>query len=133
MASKKPQGKKKSDKSTGKGQKQAGAQQYEQRLNDMRDDIMRLVHQKQDVSLMEHEVGDEADAATQSSERELLFELSDNERQTLDAVEAALRKMDQGQFGLCESCRKQIAKPRLQAIPHARYCIECQSRFEMPR
>ncbi len=113
--------------------KQSGTQFYERRLTQMRDDILKLVQQKQKAEMPDLEVGDEADAATQSSERELLFELSDNERQTLDAVEAALRKIDQGRFGLCESCNKKIARPRLRAMPQARYCINCQARFERPR
>lgn len=113
--------------------RQSGTQFYERRLTQMRDDILKLVQQKQKAEMPDLEVGDEADAATQSSERELLFELSDNERQTLDAVEAALRKIDQGRFGLCESCNKKIARQRLRAMPQARYCINCQARFERPR
>lgn len=113
--------------------KQPGTQFYEKRLDKMREDLLHMVHQKQEMEMADQEVGDEADAATQSSERELLFELSDSERQSLDAIEAALRKIEQGQFGLCESCRKKIAAPRLKAVPHARYCINCQAKFESPR
>lgn len=112
--------------------KQAGTAAYEKQLLDMREDVMRLVRENQNIE-PENEVGDEADAATQSAERELQFELSDNERQTLDAVEAALRKITTGTYGLCESCRSKIAVPRLKAIPHARYCISCQARFDAPR
>ena len=112
--------------------KKPGTQAYEKRLLQMREDIIHLVRENQDNET-ENEVGDEADAATKSSERELLFELSDNERQSLDAVEAALRKINTGVYGLCESCRTKIAVARLKAIPHARYCINCQSRFDSPR
>lgn len=112
---------------------QPGTQIYEKRLTEMRADIMDLVHHKQETELTDQEVGDEADAATQSAERELLFELSDNERQMLDAVEAALRKIKQGRYGICESCHKKIPRERLKFIPHARYCVTCQSRFERPR
>ena len=62
-----------------------------------------------------------------------MFELSDNERQSLDAIEAALRKINSGSYGVCESCRQKIAAPRLKAIPQARYCINCQARFDSPR
>ena len=113
--------------------KQAGTQAYEKRLLKMREDVLRVVKENQPGALPLAEVGDEADAATQSSERELQFELSDNERNTLDAVEAALRKISTGAYGVCESCRKKIAAPRLQAIPHARHCIQCQARFDSPR
>src|SRR4051794_5508193 len=103
----------KSEKPVVAEQSQAGTQAYEKRLTEMRSDIMNLVHHKQETELTDQEVGDEADAATQSAERELLFELSDNERQMLDAVEAALRKIKQGSYGVCESCRKKIPRERL--------------------
>jgi DnaK suppressor protein len=113
--------------------KQPGTQFYEKRLLKLRDDLMELVRRKQEKELPDLEVGDEADVATLSVERELLFELSDTERQNLDAIEAALRKIGQGRYGLCESCNKKIPKERLKVIPQARYCIACQSRFERPR
>ncbi len=129
-----PQKKKtKTEKTISADKQQPGTQMYEKRLTEMRGDIMELVHHKQETELTDQEVGDEADAATQSAERELLFELSDNERQMLDAIEAALRKIKQGNYGLCESCHKKIPKERLKFIPHARYCVACQTRFERPR
>ncbi|MFC1679482.1 TraR/DksA family transcriptional regulator [Elusimicrobiota bacterium] len=76
------------------------------------------------------DVGDEADQAGLSVERELQFELTDNERTTLDQIEGALRKMEKGTFGLCEQCRLPIEKLRIKALPFARYCIQCQSTSE---
>jgi DnaK suppressor protein len=113
--------------------KQPGTQIYEKKLLKMRDDLLKLVHQKQGADMPDVEVGDEADIATQSSERELLFELSDNERNVLDSIEAALRKIELAGYGVCETCHKKIPALRLQAMPHARYCVQCQSRFETPR
>ena len=99
-------------------------------LLEMRDDLMKTVRKQQlsDPSLQD--TGDSVDQASQSIERELLFELSDNERVTLDQIEAALRKIDKGTYGLCESCQKLIPAPRLKALPFARYCINCQSNSE---
>ncbi|MEK7857662.1 MAG: TraR/DksA family transcriptional regulator [Elusimicrobiota bacterium] len=99
-------------------------------LLEMRDDLMRTVRKQELEENASQEVGDAADQASQSIEKELLFELSDNERMTIDQIEAALRKIDKGTYGVCESCRKPIAKPRLQALPFARYCIGCQSNAE---
>ncbi|MBI5210476.1 MAG: TraR/DksA family transcriptional regulator [Elusimicrobia bacterium] len=100
------------------------------KLLEMREDLVKIVH-KQDVTEVD-ESGDAADQASQSLEREILFNLSDNERLTLDQVEAALRKIEKGIYGVCESCRKPISKPRLDALPFARYCIGCQSTSERP-
>ena len=80
----------------------------------------------------EPEIGDEADIATRSVEKELLFDITDNEKQNLDGIEAALRKIQKGVFGRCESCQKTTPRLRLEVMPWARYCISCQSRNEVP-
>src|SRR5688572_5965462 len=74
-------------------------------LLEKREDILRSMRKTQELDQL-RDVGDEADQAGQSIEKELLFELSDNERTTLDQIEGALRKMDKGTYGMCESCRK---------------------------
>jgi DnaK suppressor protein len=99
-------------------------------LLEMRDDLMRTVRNQQISDTMQTDIGDSVDEASRSIERELLFELSDNERITLDQIEAALRKIDKGTYGVCESCQKPIAKARLDALPFARYCINCQNSAE---
>ena len=100
------------------------------KLLEMRDDLIKTVRTQQLEESAEQDTGDDADKASQSIEKELLFELSDNERMTLDHIEAALRKIEKGTYGACESCRKPIPKPRLDALPFARYCISCQSSSE---
>jgi len=105
---------------------------YRKQLNTLREDLLKTVQRKKEKDMPEQEVGDEADAALQSMERELFFELSDNERMMIDAIDSAIRKLDQGTFGRCESCGKKIAPPRLKAMPYARYCVDCQARFETP-
>ena len=101
------------------------------KLIEMRDQLLKTVRDKQERDIdVGVEVGDEADQATSSQEKEMLFELSDNERVMLDQIEGSLRKMEKGAYGLCESCQKPIAKARIQAVPFARYCIQCQSSAE---
>ncbi|MBI4376365.1 MAG: TraR/DksA family transcriptional regulator [Elusimicrobia bacterium] len=99
-------------------------------LLEMRDDLTKTVRRQELSESGLRDVGDPVDDASQSIERELLFELSDNERTTLDQIEAALRKIDKAQYGLCESCQKPIGAARLKALPFARYCISCQSSSE---
>ncbi|MBI4051981.1 MAG: TraR/DksA family transcriptional regulator [Elusimicrobia bacterium] len=96
----------------------------------VKEDLMKIVKSTQDVKSVSQDVGDEADQASQSLEKEMMFELSDNERTMLDNIEAALRKMEKGTYGICESCQKPIAKKRVQVIPYARYCIHCQNTTE---
>jgi len=94
----------------------------------MRDDILKTVRKQQVEEGVDN--GDSVDQASQSIEKELLFELSDNERGTLDMIEAAIRKVDNGTFGLCEATQKPIGRARLEAIPYARYSIEYQNQLE---
>lgn len=103
------------------------------RLSEMRDDITKAVDDKKTLDMTEPEVGDSIDQAAQSLDKEILFELSDNERSMLDNIEAALRKIDNGTYGVCEHCKKPIEKKRLKALPAARYCMLCQSGAEKSR
>lgn len=96
-------------------------------LVQMRDDILRNVRRQ---TVAEVDNGDSVDQASQSIEKELMFELSDNERTTLDMIEAAIRKIDSGTYGLCEATQKAITRARLEAIPYARYSIAYQNQLE---
>ena len=103
-------------------------------LTQKRDELLAVVQRKkeQEIQVDEPEVGDEADIATRSVEKEMLFELTDSEKQTLDKIEAALRKMEKGAYGRCESCQKIIPRLRLEVMPWARYCVNCQAENEVP-
>ena len=73
---------------------------------------------------------DSVDRANNSFNRELMFTLSDGERQMLILVEEAFERLDQGEYGSCTHCSQPIGLPRLKAVPWARYCIECQESDE---
>ncbi len=67
-----------------------------------------------------------ADMATDNFDREFTLGLASNEQQTLNTVDNAIRKIDDGTYGTCEECSKMITMKRLAAMPHARLCIKCQ-------
>jgi len=71
-----------------------------------------------------------ADQGTATFSRELDMTLEENVRQALDAVDKALRRMDDGTYGTCERCGTQIHEERLQAMPTATLCITCKSAEE---
>lgn len=73
---------------------------------------------------------DSVDRANNSFNRELMFALSDTERSMLILVDEALRRIDHGGFGSCTHCECLIGMARLDAVPWARYCIDCQEREE---
>jgi RNA polymerase-binding transcription factor len=73
---------------------------------------------------------DLGDQALSAYTREFQFELGSGDRRLLRDVLAALRKLDEGGFGECERCAEEISQKRLEALPFARYCIECQRHVE---
>jgi DnaK suppressor protein len=103
---------------------------YRKKLEALYNDLLKTVKNKREEATPDSEVGDEGDVAARSVARDLVFELTDNERRLLDEVEAALRRIDKKTFGLCESCNDRIKVARLKFMPYARYCIKCQARFE---
>ncbi len=67
-----------------------------------------------------------ADMATDNFDREFTLGLASNEQQLLNVVDAALRRILEGTYGICEECEKPIAVKRLNAMPYGRLCIKCQ-------
>jgi len=75
-------------------------------------------------------IKDLGDQANNAYNREFLFELGNGDRRLLKEVVSALRKIEDGSFGTCERCGEPIAEKRLEALPFARYCINCQRLVE---
>ena len=96
----------------------------------MREEVQKRIRTKKEHEMPETEVGDEADVASQSLDKEVLFELNGNAQALLDQIESALRRISKGIYGTCEYCRCQIPKKRILALPFARYCIRCQTSNE---
>ena len=73
---------------------------------------------------------DQADAGSKTFEREHEMSLANNARDMLEQVEHALARIDNGTYGVCESCGKPIGKYRLQAFPRATLCRACKEAEE---
>jgi len=71
-----------------------------------------------------------ADLATDTYDREFSLGLASNERQLLYEIDEALKKIEEGSFGICEGCRLPISITRLKAIPYTRLCLKCQEAKE---
>ena len=69
-----------------------------------------------------------ADSSQVTAERGEVEALAGSLRESLNDVEAALVKLDQGTYGTCEGCGQPIAPARLEAKPAARRCMDCASR-----
>lgn len=66
-----------------------------------------------------------ADVATETYDRELGDTLEGNSEQVLEEIDAALRRIDEGTYGVCTNCGKSISEERLEALPWASLCIDC--------
>ena len=71
-----------------------------------------------------------ADVATDNYDREFSLGLASSDRQSLYELEDALKRIDDGSFGICEDCKRLITKVRLKALPQARLCVKCQEKRE---
>jgi DnaK suppressor protein len=69
---------------------------------------------------------DALDEVQHAAERELAIRNLDRESQLLRNVRAALRRIDEGTFGVCLHCEEDISPKRLAAVPWTPYCISCQ-------
>jgi RNA polymerase-binding protein DksA len=74
--------------------------------------------------------GDIADRAQDLYENQVLASLSGLQRQTIDKINEALRKIEEGTYGKCASCGADIEIERLEAIPYAILCSACSKKEE---
>lgn len=71
-----------------------------------------------------------ADTATETVEREIGNTLEEHDERVLEAIDAALQRIEAGTYGKCVNCGAQIPEERLEAMPWATLCIECKRKEE---
>ena len=71
---------------------------------------------------------DIADKAANSYTKEFLFHRSDENRRVLQLVNEALERIGSGEYGRCVACGEEVQVKRLEAVPWARHCFECQDK-----
>ncbi|HDL02646.1 MAG TPA: TraR/DksA family transcriptional regulator [candidate division Zixibacteria bacterium] len=114
-------------------------EKYEKLLLKKREELAEQIKQTKDVrdSTSKEASGDlssysyhMADQGTDTMEREKAFMFASKSGRLLYHIDEALRRLRKGEFGKCQVCGKQIQKARLEAVPHARLCIECKEKEE---
>ncbi|MBP7678008.1 MAG: TraR/DksA family transcriptional regulator, partial [Thermoanaerobaculia bacterium] len=75
---------------------------------------------------VDEQAQDMVDRATSAYTREFAFSLSESDRRTLLLIDQALLRLDQGTYGTCVHCQGHVQEKRLEAVPWARHCLECQ-------
>ena len=74
---------------------------------------------------------DPTDRASLESNRNSVLRIRDRERKLIFKIEEALKRLDEGEFGICEECGEEIGIERLKARPVTTLCIECKSSQEV--
>lgn len=107
-------------------------EQFRKLLADRKESIIRkLTETITESKEMESNVAqDLVDKAETSYTKEFLLSLSDAEREQLLFIDEALKRLEHGEFGVCQLCRKDISPKRLLALPWTPLCIDCQEKAE---
>lgn len=69
---------------------------------------------------------DPTDRASLESDRNFLLRIRDRERKLILKIQEALKRIDEGTFGICQECGEEISESRLKARPVATLCVECK-------
>jgi DnaK suppressor protein len=85
----------------------------------------------EEATLDVNELPDEIDQASAEYNQSFIFRLRDREKYYLSKIDRALKKIEEGNFGICESCEEPISTKRLEARPVTTLCIRCKEEQEM--
>ncbi len=101
-------------------------------LTDLRDQELRKIRSlvREETLMATQAPGDELDQARRDGDLEFQVSLLDLSENRLAAITATLVRLEEGRFGICEECEKQISLARLQSVPFASYCFDCQREME---
>jgi DnaK suppressor protein len=98
-------------------------------LKEVEEDLGRALAEDQQRRL--ESAGDAGDQALMDLERERGISLIEMRNRRRQSVEEALIRLREGTYGICAECGVEISEKRLQALPFAKLCVECQSRAEL--
>ena len=103
---------------------------FKKRLLAKQEELLRLATKsdKDGREADEEATQDIADKAANSYTKEFLFHQSDEHRRLLQLVDEALQRMKDGTYGQCVACQEEVQQKRLEAVPWARHCFECQEK-----
>ncbi len=118
------------------------SEQFKKVLNKLKDDIVHDIKNMSSVNSTSQKdtSGDVAghaqhmaDVATDMYDREFNLGLASNDRELLYKIEAALKRIEDKTFGVCNECKKPITSARLKAIPYTETFLKCQEKLENGR
>jgi len=105
---------------------------YKKKLLARRDELTKTIARTQEEGRTadDDQTVDLADKAANSYTKEFLFGITNADRATLNMIDAALKRIQSEEYGLCANCQEEMQQKRLEAVPWARHCINCQEKAE---
>ncbi len=100
-------------------------------LETKRDELEQIVRKRDAITI--EKSADALDEVQHAAERELAIRNLDRESQLLRSVRSALRRIEEGSFGICLHCEEEISPKRLAAVPWTSLCIQCQEQADRNR
>lgn len=97
---------------------------YKEILETKRDELAKILRNRDAIAI--EKSPDALDEVQHAAERELAIRNLDRESNLLRNVRAALRRIDEGIYGICMHCEEEISPKRLIAVPWTPFCIQCQ-------
>jgi DnaK suppressor protein len=103
-------------------------EKYRKQLLAKREELLQRVKAARTSEKEENgkEAPDLGDRALSTVIRDLSYQLSAGERDIVRRVDLALDRIESGEYGVCVECNKKVQLGRLDAVPWARHCIDCQ-------
>lgn len=83
-----------------------------------------------DLSVDDAETPDPVDLAVRNYSKNVMLAVSENESRQLVLINEALERLEDDEYGICQNCEKEVSPKRLEAVPWARYCLNCQELVE---
>lgn len=103
--------------------------EIEKKLVAEREQLIRKLNSN-DLSIDDSETPDPVDLAVRNYSKNVMLAVSENDSRQLALIDEALFRIKDDEYGTCQNCEKDINPKRLNAIPWARYCLECQELVE---
>jgi len=105
---------------------------YKKKLLAGREELMSTIARTAEEGRLADEdpTVDLADKAANSYTKEFLFGMTNTDRNILNMIEAALKRIQKEEYGVCANCEEEMQQKRLEAVPWAKHCITWQEKAE---
>jgi DnaK suppressor protein len=105
---------------------------YKKKLTTRREELMKTIARTEEEGRQADDdpTVDLADKAANSYTKEFLFGMTNTDRNILNMIDAALKRIQANEYGQCANCQEEMQQKRLEAVPWAKNCITCQEKME---